>query len=212
MAKSSSSGDEADLLPSDAPRIPRTISLRADQDRWLTELLGERGNLSAFMQALIDLAVRGEIDTRKLLKGQKNVDALSRAATYLKAKEAGMLFEEDVGATVTKWLGGKRGYRVGRSRIHNGSGTSFIADFSIEREGGEVVASIVCKSSPRGDRLQLALAEAMIGQQKTQRPVITVVPYFIEEGAASAEQFKLLDYKLTDLKGLPATLDKVARG
>lgn len=212
MAKTSpSSGDEAEPLQAESPRIPRTISLRSDQDRWLTELLGERGNLSAFMQALVDLAMRGEIDARRLLKGQRDANALSRAATYLKAKEAGMLFEEDVGAAVTKWLGGRRGLRLGRARIHNGGGTTFIADFSLEREGGEVVASIVCKSSPRGDRLQLALAEAMIGQQKTQRPVVTVVPYFIEEGAATAEQFKVLDYRLTDLKGLAATLDRVAR-
>jgi hypothetical protein len=191
-------------------RKARTLSFTPSQDQWLAELLGERGNASSFFQALVSCAMRGEIDARKLLQGQKGSDALERAATYLKAKEASLHFEEDVASVVQKWVAPRRSLRVVKQRIHN-DGTPFVADFSIERDDGTVVCSVACKSSPRADRLQLALAEAMIGNQKTSRPVVTVVPYLLESSNEVVDQFKQLGYALAELRNLPAMLDKVAK-
>jgi hypothetical protein len=193
-------------------RIPRTIGLRPEQDQWLTDLLGEGGNLSGFMQALVDAARNGKVDTREIIShSQKERGPLDRAVAYLKAKEASMLFEEDVGAVLIKHT--NRGKRVTRSRIHNGAGSLFIADYSIEDEKGEPFCSVVCKSSSRADRLQLALAEAMIGTQKTGKPVITVVPYFIDDEASKevVGQFKMLGHLVTDLKGLPDAVSRATR-
>lgn len=191
------------------PRVARTIGIRPDQDRWLAETLGEDGNLSGFVQSLLDGCRRGDIPMRQYLRGPGNLSALQRAEAYLKAKEAGMLFEEDVGAEVTRWVGDKRdSVRVSKSRIHNGNG-SFIADFSIETADGAVICSVVCKSNTRADRLQIALAEAMIGQSKTGKPVITVVPYLTPESHEGAEQFKLLGFRLVTLVELGSALTDV---
>lgn len=191
-------------------RIGKTISFRPDQDRWLTETFGEKGNVSAFFQSLLDGVIAGKIDARTLLNTQKDRSPLQRAEAYLKAKEASMLFEEDVATCVNKWLNGHRALRVVRGRIHNEIGT-FVADFSIENSSGEVAFSIQCKSNARSDRLQLALAEAMIGAQKTSRPVVTVVPYFVEEGEPVVQQFRFLGYTIVDIKGLVNALDRAAR-
>lgn len=197
----------------DAPaiRISRSVSFPPDQDKWLTGLLGERGNLSGFLQALVDVARSGKINTEELLKNQKDTTVMQRAVSYLKAKEAAMLFEEDVEACLLKTI--TRGQKIVQGRIWNESTSIFIADFSVENDRGEVICSVVCKSSPRADRLQLALAEAMIGTQKTGRPVITVVPYFIEEGGPRevSQQFGFLGYPLTELSKLPDAVAKVTK-
>ncbi len=194
-------------------RIPRTVGIRPDQDRWLTELLGSDGNFSGLVQALLDGCQNGAIPVRQYLGGPGNRSVLERAGDYLKAKEAGMLFEEDVGAEVTRWVSTRRSaVRVSKGRIHNGSGTTFVADYSVEgaADGAGVLASVVCKSSVRPDKLQLALAEAMIGRTKTGKPVITVVPYLTTEVAEVAGQFAQLGYALTPLAGLSDALTKVA--
>jgi hypothetical protein len=193
------------------PRTTRTIALRPDQDRWLDELLGAKGNVSGFYQSLTDACMRGEIGTKNLTQQQRDPGVLARVTAYLKAKEASMLFEEDVLRHLEDWSKTRRGTKVSKARIHNSMGTLFIADVSIEDEKGNVCASVVCKSSPRSDRLQLALAEAMIGQQKTGKPVITVVPYFIEEGQTVVSQFKTLNYAVTDLKGLVDSVEKALK-
>lgn len=209
MPAPSSTSD--DSPKSGGVRVSRTVSITPDQDRWLTEeFLGERGNFSALVQAVIDALREGALDPKPLLKNQKDRSTQARAEAYLKAKEAAMVFEEDVSAAVMKWLGTKRGLRVSRNRIHNGTGT-FIADISIEQPGGAVVCSVVCKSNPRPDRLQLALAEAMIGNQKTGRPVISVVPYLTPESADAADKFKLNGYKLVVLADLIPALDRAAK-
>lgn len=191
-------------------RIGHTVSFPPDQDLWLMELLGEEGNLSGFMQALVDVARSGKINTTELLKNQKNDTALQRAKNYLRAKEAGMLFDEDVKACLEKNV--PKGVKVVKGKIYNGheTGAVFIADFSLEKENGEVLCSVVCKSSPRADRLQLALAEAMIGTQKTGKPVVTVIPYFLQDDMAEevVRQFKMLDYSLTALPELPDAISK----
>lgn len=187
----------------DAParqRVVRTISIRPDQDRWLAEMLGG-GNASAFFQSLLDQAIEGKVapSTPGKLVG------LDRAAAYMRAKEAGIYFEEDVGRVVAKWAATQAGVHVVKGRIHN-TGTSFVADYSLEDKRGNVRASVLCKSSPRADRLQLALAEAMIGDQKTGKPVIVVVPYSLDEGSRMAGQFAMLGYPLVELAGLPGAL------
>jgi hypothetical protein len=190
-------------------RIGRNISFQPHQDAWLTSLLGEKGNLSAFIQGLVELARNGKVDTRDVMKGLPQMDVVTRAAHYLKAKEAAMLFEEDVFAAVGRAL--VRGQKAVRGRIFNESGPTFIADVCVESEKGELFASIICKSSPRADRLQLALAEAMIGQQKTGHPVITVVPYLIVDAAVNevVGQFMTLGYALTTIAGIPEALKAV---
>lgn len=208
-AKKSPAGTPA--APSNETRLTRTISFPPYQDRWLEETLGERGNVSALMQYLVGLVMDGKVDLKEAILGsQKGETALERAAKYQRAKEASMSFEEDVAAVLIKWIRGRK-LRLTRGRVHNGHGTTFVADFSIEKESGEVVCSVNCKSSSRPDRLQLALAEAMIGNGKTGKPVITVVPYFVEESSQVAEQFKLVGYVLSDLKGCAAGLDRVTR-
>ncbi len=195
------------------PRIARTISIRPDQDRWLVELLGDGGNFSGLVQSLLDSCRQGEIPVRRHLGGAGNYGAAQRAEAYLKAKEAGMLFEEDVGLEIARWVSTRRSaVRVSKGRIHNGSGTTFVADYSVEgaADGAGVLASVVCKSSVRPDKLQLALAEAMIGRTKTGKPVITVVPYLTTEVAEVAGQFVQLGYALTPLAGLSDALTKVA--
>jgi molybdopterin-binding protein len=194
----------------DPSRVTRSIAFRPDQDLWLTELLGTKGNVSGLFQALTDLAMRGEVDVPALVKQQKDQSALARATAYLRAKEAAMLFEEDVMRCLENWTRGRKGLKVTKSRIHNGA-MLFIADVSIEDAEGNVVASVVCKSSPRADRLQLALAEAIIGQQKTGKIVITAVPYFIEESALALSQFKSMGLCVADLKGLLACVEKVIK-
>jgi len=198
---------------STSARVARTISVPAEQDRWLTELLGKDGNLSAFVQTLIGCAQRGEIDPDTLVRGQRKDATQSRAYAYLRAKEAGMLFEEDVAALIKEALARKSNTHVVRGRIHNSGGSTYVADFSIECCGGKgtpqaLACSVQCKSSPRASRLQMALAEAMIGHQKTNKPVITVVPYFTAESEPVLQQFKLLGYPICTLSGLAEEMQK----
>lgn len=164
-------------------------------------MLGGGGNASAFFQSLLDQAIDGKV---KVSSHPKDV-GLERAAAYMRAKEAGMNFEEDVGRVIGKWAAGRAGVTVVKGRIHN-SGTTFVADFSLEDGKGNVRCSVICKSSPRADRLQLALAEAMIGDQKTGKPVIVVVPYSLDEGSRVAGQFAMLGYPLVELTGLSGAL------
>jgi hypothetical protein len=178
----------------------RTISIRPDQDRWLAEMLGG-GNASAFFQSLLDQAIDGKVAPSAPTKDA----GLDRAAAYMRAKEAGIYFEEDVGRVIAKWAATQVGVHVVKGRIHN-TGSSFVADYSLEDKRGNVRCSVLCKSSPRADRLQLALAEAMIGDQKTGKPVIVVVPYSLDEGSRVAGQFAMLGYPLVELAGLPGAL------
>jgi hypothetical protein len=187
-------------------RITRTVSLRPDQDQWIDEITGG-GNVSALFQALIDAASSGAFDISKL-KSSKG-GTIDRAMTYLRAKEAGIMFEEDVAEQLKRWAAGRRNVTISRSKIHN-DGIPFVADFSVER-GGEVLCSVCCKSSSRTDRLQLALGEAIIGTQRTGRPVITVVPYFVEASRQSQEQFKALKLSLVELAGFAAALDAAVK-
>lgn len=186
----------------------RTVSLPVEQDRFVAELIGADGNFSGLVQSLIAGVQDGRIP-RDLVSGGQSADVAERAKAYLKAKEAGLLFEEDVAGFLIRWMAGRRGLSVTRSRIHNSGGSTFIADFSIERAKGEVVASVVCKSSPRAERLQLALAESLIGAMKTGRPVITVVPYVLEESAPVLAMFGATGHRVCTLAELPKALEAV---
>ena len=187
-------------------RITRTISIRPDQDIWVTNITGG-GNVSRFMQAMLDAAMAGAFDLNKLQAGSGG--GIDRAMTYLKAKEAGIMFEEDVAQVVQKWCKGRRGLAVTRNKLHS-EGIPFVSDFWVEH-GKEPLFSVACKSSSRDDRLQLALGEAIIGVQRTGRPVITVVPYFMESGRETREQFKALKLPLVELTGLTAALDAAVK-
>jgi hypothetical protein len=188
----------------------RTISLPLAQDRFVAELIGADGNFSGLVQTLIAGVQDGRIP-KGVVTGGQSAGVAERARAYLRAKEAGLLFEEDVAAFLIRWLSGRRGLSVSRSRIHNSGGSAFIADFSIERPkgDGEVVASVVCKSSPRADKLQLALAEAIIGSTKTTRPVITVVPYVLDESAPVVALFAATGHRVCTLAELPKALESV---
>lgn len=187
-------------------RITRTISIRPDQDIWVTNVT-EGGNVSRFMQAMLDAAMAGAFDLNKLQGAQGS--GIERAMTYLKAKEAGIMFEEDVAQVIQKWAKGRRGVSVTRNKLHP-EGVPFVSDFWVEH-GKEPLFSVACKSSSRDDRLQLALGEAIIGVQRTGRPVITVVPYFLDSGQDSRDQFKALKLPLVELAGLPAALDAATK-
>lgn len=197
---------------SSGPKLRTTIGLRPDQDRWLSELLGEKGNVSAFFQNTIDAMMQGIVDLKPLMKGQRDLSAVVRAEMYLKAKEAALYFEEDVGECIERWLNnnGRRAMHVTRNRIHNGTGT-FVADFSIENGTSDVIFSVQCKSSPRSDRLQLALAEAMIGTQKTGKPVLSVVPYLTSDSTEVQKQFPLVGQKLVVLSDLTNAMDALLK-
>lgn len=186
----------------------RTVSIPVEQDRFVAELIGADGNFSGLVQSLIAGIQDGRIPRDLVSEGQAP-DVAERAKAYLKAKEAGLLFEEDVAGFLIRWMAGRRGVNVSRSRIHNSGGSTFIADFSVERVKGEVVASVVCKSSPRADRLQLALAESLIGAMKTGRPVITVVPYVLEESAPVLAMFNATGHRVCTLAELPKVLETV---
>lgn len=214
----------------DARTFPHTITVWGYQERWLAEMglvqggegaggkkrgagaKKERGGLSGFIQALIDQARIGKIDTTALLQGHKSPPgSLERAALYMKAKEASMMFEEDVCNVVSGAIAMRRNLRVVRSRIHKTDRNLFVADVSVETRDGAVQASIQCKSSPRIDRLQLALAEAQIGATVTGKPVITVCPYFIEESARALKGFATLKHPCVELDGLRAALEAALR-
>ena len=189
-------------------RLIRTISVPPDQDRWLVEMIGDGGNLSAFIQTLIEAARSGAIDSRHLVKRGSPGAISEQAIAYLKATEGVLHFEEDVFAIVKGWVAGKRGLRVRQRRLHDVGGV-FLADISVESANGAVVLSVSCKPSPRSDRLQLALGEAVIGSQKTGKPVVTVVPYFLAESRAATEQFKSLGLALCEFRELPTILAKI---
>ena len=161
--------------------LVRAISIRNDQDKWLEDAFGGSGKVSAFFRGLIDLAMDGKVP-KTLADAEPERTALDRALAYQRAKEAALVFEEDVATVVTKWAR-TAGLKVTRTRIHNDSpGMVFVADFSVERANGDVVASVCCKSSSRADRIEMALGEAIIGRLRTGRPVVTVMPYLTNEG------------------------------
>lgn len=189
-------------------RIPRTVSLNPDQDRYLTELLGANGNVSEYLRNLVDAAREGRLALPHAGSSDET-NTLNRARLYHKAKEAGMHFEEDTGAVLDGLLKtGGSGLKVVRNRIHNGDGV-FVADFSVEKPDGTVVFSVVCKSSPRPDRLALALAEAMIGVQKTGAPVVTVVPYLMAASDDAAARFTLNGFRLCRLSELAGVVKEL---
>jgi len=184
-------------------RRPRTVSLTPDQERYITETLGENANVSAYMRQLVDAAREGRVNFGPKKEGETS--AMDRARAYHKAKEAGMNFEEDVGRVLDTLFKKDKSVRVVKNRIHNGDSV-FVADFSIERVDGTVLLSVVCKSSPRADRLNLALAEAMIGTQKTKAPVLSVVPYLLTESDEVTAKFGMLGYKIARLSELETTV------
>jgi len=186
-------------------RINRTISIRPDQDLWISEVTEGR-TVSRFIQALLDAAIAGAFDLEKLKNAEGS--GIDRALTYLKAKEAGIMFEEDVAQVLKEWSKGKRAVTITRNKVHR-EGVPFVSDFWVE-VAGKVICSVACKSSSREDRLQLALGEAIIGTQRTGRPVITVVPYFMESARDTRGQFKALKLGLIELNGLVKALDEVA--
>lgn len=166
-----------------AARIVRSISIRPDQDRWLEDAFSGEGNVSAFVRGLVDLAMEGKVPTVKAGSGPERT-ALERAMAYQRAKEAALIFEDDVAEIVGSWAKGA-GLKVTRARIHNETpGMVFVADLSVVRDDGSVVCSVCCKSSSRPDRVEMALGEAIIGRLRTGRPVITVLPYLTDEGQA----------------------------
>lgn len=190
-----------------AKTFPHSIHLPVYQEEWVLNLLGDDDReLSGLIQAMFDEAIAGRLDAAALAKNLKGRDAQERATAYLRAQEASMSFEEDVAAIVARVFktlrGTKRGLRLARRRIHKSDTNTFIADLSLEDRRGGVVASIVCRSSPREDRLQLGLAIATIGARLTGAPVLTVCPYFIEDSAATVAQFKTRELPITDLAGL----------
>lgn len=189
-------------------RVSRTVSFTPEQDRYFAEALGEGGNVSEFIRQLVDASREGRVNFGPKKSGEPG--ALDRARAYLRAKEAGMNFEEDVGRVLEHALRRRRGLSVIKNRIHNGDGV-FVADFSLEDGAGRVVASVQCKSSPRADRLNLALAEAMIGRQKTEAPVITVVPYLLAESDEVAGKFGLMGFKVVRLTELPAAVIELVK-
>lgn len=187
-------------------RIPRTISFSPEQDKHITEVVGEDGNASEYVRSLVDAASEGRI----IMKPRQPNESLSveRARAYHRAKEAGMAFEDDVGRALDSVFKRDKTIHVVRSRVHNGDGV-FVADFSVENNRGVVLVSIQCKSSPRPDRLELALAEAMIGSQKTKAPVITVIPYTLPECRVAEGQFAALKYDLVELSDLADKVQNV---
>jgi hypothetical protein len=183
----------------DGGRIARTISFTPDQDQYLIETVGESGNVSEFVRAVVDAARTGRVSISAIQAAEN--PALERARAYHRAKESGMSFEEDVGRVLDAVFKKDRTVRVVRSRVHNGEGV-FVADFSVEDPKGGVLLSLQCKSSPRPDRLNLALAEAMIGSQKTKAPVVTVIPYNLPESREAESQFAQLSYTIVTLEEL----------
>ena len=87
-------------------RITRTISIRPDQDLWISEVTEGR-TVSRFIQALLDAAIAGAFDLEKLKNAEGS--GIDRALTYLKAKEAGIMFEEDVAQVLKEWSKGQAG-------------------------------------------------------------------------------------------------------
>lgn len=189
-------------------RIARTISFSPEQDRYLSETTQD-GNVSEYVRQLIDAAREGRVAFGPKTEGESS--GVERARAYHRAKEASMAFEEDVFGVVQRGIAGRKSLRVVRNRIHNGDGV-FCADVSIEDAEGKVILSIQCKSSPRADRLNLALAEAMIGHQKTGAPVITVTPYLLPGSDEVASRYDMLGYVLVRLSDLLETLDMSLHG
>ncbi len=191
-------------------RIVRSISIRPDQDLWLEDAFGGEGNASAFVRGLIDLAMDGKVPKSAGEAGPERT-ALERALAYQRAKEAALLFEEDVAEAVGKWARAA-GLKVTRGRIHNETpGMVFVADFSLERGDGEVVASVCCKSSSRPDRVEMAIGEAIIGRLKTGRPVVTVMPYLTDEGRKVLEKRRPPEDITVELAGLGEALGKLPK-
>jgi hypothetical protein len=187
-------------------RMIRTLSLRPDQEMWFTELFGtKRGQVSAFIRSLIDAARAGAIDLKKFKPSKSHT--IDRATAYLRAKEAGLMFDADVGYFLENYFKSSK-FKIVKHKIYNGDQSLFIADFSVELDK-TTICSIVCKSNAHPDRLQLSLGEAIIGQQKTNKTVITCVPYFIDSSNEAIGQFKAIGLPLTDLKGLKSILDKI---
>ena len=184
---------------------------------FVNRLVGEDGNYSAFFQSLVDAVINGIVSPEAVLARSGKGDSQERALAYLRAKEAGMLFEEDVAALVELWLSEhpKGGCRLSRNRIFNTGGTTYVADFCFENgkaKAGVPVLCLQCKSSPRPDRLELALAESLIGHQKTGgATIVTVVPYLTSEAEAVLPKFAGLGFAVVTLSQLAKHLDEAAK-
>lgn len=196
-------------------RVVRTVSIPAPLDRWINNLLdgdGEKkGKFSTLVQRLLSALHEGNIP-RSVVEEDGNL-TLERAAAYLKAKEASMNFERDVASVIEEWKSSQKKLKtkisVVRNRIHN-DGSPFIADFSVQL-GEEILCSVSCKSSPQPDRLQLALGEAIIGRQKTGKPVVTVVPYFLSRTSQAQTVFESMGLPIVGVTDLRETLERVLK-
>jgi hypothetical protein len=112
-----------------------------------------------------------------------------RAADYMEAKLASLNFEADVGEVLRRAFKD----RSVSTQVKLQSGADpYVADFVVEYEGARVI--VECKSSPRRERLELALGQAILAKHRTGLPVVTVVPYFIpgHEGATKLFEAALL--------------------
>lgn len=154
-------------------RIPRTISFDPDTDRILVEAAESEGNLSAAVRTAIH-TVYGS-SAQPPFGDQSHLD---RAKNYMKAKEAGMAFERHVGEMIRELRGD---YDIKGGTVWESGGSACVVDYWIECDHGRW--GVVCKSHVSKDRIQLALAECMIGLPRIAKgaELIVVIPYHTPE-------------------------------
>lgn len=155
MKKPSSKTEE-----SKETRIPRTISL-----------------LPRHEQILADVAkLRPEIAKNASLLFQELLESVDphtgRAGSYLEARDQAIDFEEDIAALVEE-----AGFTVRRNAKVNGNGHR--VDLLVS--SGKLQAVVELKSSGRRDRLELAIASAILLARQCGLPVTVCVPVVLED-------------------------------
>lgn len=174
-------------------RIPGALGLEI---REAADLM-YKGNVNAFFIDVVEKALHpfGHKAEEKQSAGAPKVEG-ERLRDYLLTKGAAMTFEDDVFDALAKCYGAenvKKGVKY--------SGTlPFVADFQVRTY--DKVFSVVCKSSPKKNRLQLAVAESIIGRTVSMTEVAVVVPYFTEDVRSQLPAFEASGVRLLTVEEL----------